>query len=187
MTQDSYYDFERVYQAVVNQLVSRSSTAPLVLVEVGCFKGASVIDLGRKLLGYSSSFELYAVDTWCSLPYEKFDADANFAEFWKYVVAAGLDKNIYPIRRDSVSAAALFESRVLDMVFLDGDHTFDGLKADLQAWHPKLKSDGVFAGHDADWGEVNLALKAYFTSPGRQGFFFRYERCWSATTLPYVR
>jgi SAM-dependent methyltransferase len=36
----------------------------------------------------------------------------------------------------------------LDLVFLDGDHHFTGVKADLANWSKRLKPDGLLCGHD---------------------------------------
>lgn len=36
----------------------------------------------------------------------------------------------------------------LDFVYIDGNHTFDQVVADMCAWYPKLRSGGILAGHD---------------------------------------
>ena len=48
----------------------------------------------------------------------------------------------------SVPISAEFENESLDLVFIDGDHSYEGCKADIEAWLPKLRSGGVLAGHD---------------------------------------
>lgn len=42
----------------------------------------------------------------------------------------------------------------LDFVYLDGDHTTQGVMCDMLAWWPKLRPGGVLAGHDitGGWG-----------------------------------
>lgn len=36
----------------------------------------------------------------------------------------------------------------LDFVYLDGDHSYEAVKADIRAWWPLIKSGGILAGHD---------------------------------------
>merc|ERR1711862_250066 len=36
----------------------------------------------------------------------------------------------------------------LDVVFLDGDHSRDGLQLDFELWVPRVRPGGIVAGHD---------------------------------------
>ena len=40
-----------------------------------------------------------------------------------------------------------------DLVFLDGDHSLEGVAADIEAWWPKVKPGGWLGGHD--WSNPN--------------------------------
>jgi Methyltransferase domain len=51
---------------------------------------------------------------------------------------------------DSKEAAAYVPDGSLDFVFIDADHSYEGCKADIQAWLPKLKPSGFISGHDYD-------------------------------------
>ena len=48
---------------------------------------------------------------------------------------------------ESTAAAAGMANSSLDFVYLDARHDFMGVVADIQAWWPKVKVGGVFAGH----------------------------------------
>lgn len=50
--------------------------------------------------------------------------------------------------KDSVEAAKEFADGYFDYVYIDGDHTYEGVKRDLEAWFSKVKKNGIFAGHD---------------------------------------
>ena len=55
----------------------------------------------------------------------------------------------------------------LDLVFVDGDHSYAGCSGDILAWSPLLKSGGIIAFHDYDasrggeliWSEVDRAVQ----------------------------
>lgn len=71
----------------------------------------------------------------------------------------------------SVDAAATVADDSLDFVYLDARHDFLGVLSDITAWWPKLRSGGIFAGHDHCDGEmpegdffVRSALLAFFGS-----------------------
>ena len=64
----------------------------------------------------------------------------------------------------SESAAARTPDSSLDFVFIDADHSYEGVSTDLKAWAPKVRAGGVLCGHDYDngttWG-VSRAVKEY--------------------------
>jgi len=57
-------------------------------------------------------------------------------------------KNTTILKMDSVLAAGTFENNTFDLVYIDADHTYESVKKDLYAWYPKVKSGGIFSGHD---------------------------------------
>lgn len=48
----------------------------------------------------------------------------------------------------SIEAAVDVPNGSLDLVFIDAEHTYDAVKADIAAWLPKVRSGGILAGHD---------------------------------------
>jgi len=58
----------------------------------------------------------------------------------------------YPIievwRLPSVEAAQMFSPQSLDLVFIDGDHSYRAVQDDIGAWLPIVKAGSVLAGHD---------------------------------------
>jgi predicted O-methyltransferase YrrM len=48
------------------------------------------------------------------------------------------------------------------MLFIDGDHSYEGTLADLQDFAPKLKPGAVVAMHDFDYDSVQAAMRDYF-------------------------
>jgi hypothetical protein len=52
------------------------------------------------------------------------------------------------LRKESVAASALFENNYFDFIYIDANHSYDSVKSDICAWYPKLKYNGILAGHD---------------------------------------
>ena len=52
-----------------------------------------------------------------------------------------------------------------DMVFIDGDHTFEAAMRDIKAWAPKVKVGGLLCGHDREQEGVPEALLQFLGAP----------------------
>ncbi len=61
-------------------------------------------------------------------------------------------------RLDSTSAAARFADATLDWVYIDADHSYQAVLADLKMWAPKIKPGGMLAGDDYAWHDEKGTL-----------------------------
>ena len=52
------------------------------------------------------------------------------------------------IRSKSQYVAPSFEDHSIDAIYIDGDHTYKGVKTDINAWIDKVKIGGLIAGDD---------------------------------------
>ncbi len=55
------------------------------------------------------------------------------------------------IRSTSMDALKYFEDGSLDFVYIDGDHSFKHIAADIEEWTKKVKKGGIVSGHDYFW------------------------------------
>ena len=59
------------------------------------------------------------------------------------------DKPFVKIHRGySLDVVGEFPDEFFDFIYIDADHTYEGVKRDLEDWYPKMKKGGVFCGHD---------------------------------------
>lgn len=69
-------------------------------------------------------------------------------------------------RQRSLEAAAEIESESLDFVFVDGDHRYEAVLADILAYKPKIRKGGLLIGDDFNWRgnleNVGRAVSAVF-------------------------
>jgi hypothetical protein len=52
------------------------------------------------------------------------------------------------VRDYSLPAAARYADGFFDWVYLDADHRYEAVAADIKAWWPKVRRGGVLSGHD---------------------------------------
>ena len=117
-------------------------------VEVGVAKG----EYAREFLPLWHG-DYVMVDRWCHVDgYDDImngpDSEHEVRYGQAMAVAAPYGDRVKVLRMDSVAAAETFADKSLAFVYLDGDHSFEGVRRDLLAWIPKVQSGGIIAGHD---------------------------------------
>lgn len=135
--------------------------APRVLVEVGVYAGA----LSMMFATIPSVEKQYIVDSW------KGDY-SNFGQPHMDKIAAGViawaksQPKVTVHRMDSSEAAVLFEDESIDFFHTDGDHSLEGIRADLKAWLPKVKTGCILSGDNYEIPTVAQGVREMF--PGHQ-------------------
>ncbi|HTW40698.1 MAG TPA: class I SAM-dependent methyltransferase [Solirubrobacteraceae bacterium] len=147
-----------------------------VCAEIGTWRG----DFARWILTSRHPKLLYLVDPWeyrSEGAYERArfggrtnDGQAEMDAMHRAVVERfrkNIDRGQVEVRRArSLDAASTFAEDSLDWVYVDGDHTYDGVMADLEAYFRVVKPGGYLAGDDfghAGWWEdgVTRAVNAF--------------------------
>jgi hypothetical protein len=49
---------------------------------------------------------------------------------------------------DSFEVSKGIEDNTVDIIYIDGDHSYNGIKRDFEAWMPKVRVGGIVSGHD---------------------------------------
>lgn len=131
------------------QLAKNLKISPVLAVEVGSYLGASSLFIASGLERRADGSRLYCVDTWENDAMTEGSKD-TFGVFMSNVGSS--TTTIEPLRGRSTDIAADFSEKI-DFLFLDGDHDYSGVKADIDAWLPKLKPGATIALHDYGWAE----------------------------------
>jgi predicted O-methyltransferase YrrM len=71
-----------------------------------------------------------------------------------------------------------FEDKSLDYIFIDGDHSYEGALRDCELFFPKIKSNGIFAGHDWSFDGVRKAVNEFKDKNGSPNIRMVKEDVW---------
>lgn len=154
-----FFWFEEGYRRMLNVL---SPDRPSIFVEIGSFCGKSAAFLGVELVNRRIPCTLTCVDSWL-FPNPENGAEIR-AAFDQHLapVAALLGERFQPLAMPSLEAATLFAPQSVDVVWVDGDHHYESVKADILAWFPKLKPGGWMGGDDWAMAPVAQAVCEQF-------------------------
>jgi len=143
-----------------------------VYLEIGSWQGLSSILVAYGLLAQMNlRAQVWSVDTWQGSPEHQgmgiLAEDGLYRTYLRNVEQSGVGALIAHRRGPSPVVAADWAGPALDLIFVDGDHSFAGCLADIRAWWPHRKPGGRMLGHDA-WpgGGVEAALRAWCEETG---------------------
>lgn len=126
------------------------SKKDLVGAEVGVYRGQHA----REMLSYLSIKKLYLVDPWQRYSeYNEKKLGNQLEEAYfdsKKLLKEFDDGRVVWLKGFSVDIAKKIEDNTLDFVYIDGNHSYEFTKKDIEAWTPKLKQGGFIGGHDFD-------------------------------------
>lgn len=66
------------------------------------------------------------------------------------------------IRDFTYNAADQIDDDSLDFVFIDADHSENGVRVDIEKWAPKVRAGGMIIGHDINWPTVKRVVEEKF-------------------------
>ena len=112
------------------------------IIEIGSFCGRSC-----RVLADNTTGTVTAVDTWGIQHPAYGDTSGLFEKFKENMI--GLI-NLRIVKMLSLDAAEWLAGEQFDMVFIDADHQYSAIKADIQTWLPFVESGGLICGHDYD-------------------------------------
>lgn len=127
------------------------------ILEVGSWMGRSTTALADNTPGI-----VFAVDTWQGS--EEHAKELVGPPGWLFQKFQENMRGLPVIAMQGTSAAAAQHfskggAKFFDMIFIDGAHDFDNVKADIEAWGALLQPGGILCGHDlTTWPSVAEAV-----------------------------
>lgn len=176
---EGHCDYYDLYQAMAEQLSDGDRIA-----ELGVLWGRSAAYMCECLKSMNKKVTVYCVDLWDSVGVPQFNEENNEAltriigpdymdrmlkdpnvMYKKFLSNMQLSDNLHyitPIKLPTSEAHNFIQDAELSFCFIDADHTYEGVLADIQNWRKKVKPGGILAGHDFIWDGVNKAVRECF-------------------------
>ena len=138
---------------------------PIKGLEIGCAEGTT----SKFLLKELPDLFLWSID-----PYENYtdwngnnldQMNTKFVDTMNRMKPYG--ERFRLLKKYSDDCVGDFENEFLDFVFIDGLHTYEQVKKDCENFYSKVKSGGLFSGHDYNnVKEVQTAVKEFAIKQG---------------------
>jgi FtsZ-binding cell division protein ZapB len=151
-------------------------TKPRVLVELGTHTGASYFAFCQSISENKTGTKAYAVDTWVGDEHAGFYDESVFRSVEE---ANQRYKSFSTLLRTTFDEASKsFDDKSIDLLHIDGLHTYEAVKHDFDTWFPKLAENAVVLFHDTnvhkdDFGVYKFWAEVAANYPSME--FFHYH------------
>ena len=130
---------------------------PGCFVELGTYSGTSYAAFCQAVQTLGLETKCYAIDTWEGDEQTGFYGEEIFADL------APHNQQFYSgfsslIRSTFDKALKYFEEGSIDLLHIDGYHTYEAVKHDFNQWYPKLSSRAVVLFHDINVREREFGV-----------------------------
>lgn len=135
--------------------IASQISSNLWIVEIGSHQGRSTCCLGLgSLSGYKA--KVHAVDLWeLYIDYERgtergkkiFTSPQVFNTFLKNLKKYGVEHIVDYTKEESTAVAKQWQEPI-GFLFIDGKHSYEGVKDDFEYWSPFVVDDGYIVFHD---------------------------------------
>lgn len=152
---------------IVELLQEQFPTEEIVGAEVGVWKGKTAF----AILDAMPNVRLHLIDPWSAVPQDNpswhkcvltNEWDRTYHEVLAKIAGRKYSFRCIVHREESARASVKFASGALAFVFIDGDHSHEGVLADSHHWWPAVRSGGLVLWHD--YGTKDPALAGVTTA-----------------------
>lgn len=153
------------YQSLYDFFVRQSSNDSII-VEIGSFLGKSTKYLLDKVIESKKNIHVVAIDTFKGTLNEDFHM--NFVSQYGGDLYQEFSQNVdvtkmTVLKENSNDACHYFANGTIDFLMIDGDHSYEGVTADIKNYFYKMKPGGFMSGDDYNvFSSTTLAVNDFF-------------------------
>ncbi len=120
---------------------------PKIFVELGVFHGVSFISFCQAIKEQGVQCKAYGIDTWLGDEHAGLIEDGVFEKL-QHLVKKDYGNYAELIKTTFDESADRFENGSIDLLHIDGFHSYEIVKHDFDTWLPKMSENGVVIFHD---------------------------------------
>lgn len=135
---------------------------PKKIVELGTHLGCSLFSLAQAAQDGRLKIQLDAIDTWLGDKHSSQYGENIFLRVTEIKKACYPKVNINLIRKTFDQAVKDYPDNSIDLLHIDGLHTYKAVKHDFETWFPKVQQNGIILLHDTDVREWGFGIYKLF-------------------------
>lgn len=140
---------------------------PQSIVELGTHRGSSFLAMCQAVQEQGQTARVFAVDTWEGDEHAGYYGDDIYNELRQYQQRnyAGISEML---RMRFNEALPYFADGSIDLLHIDGLHTYEAVREDFETWLPKLSPRAVVIFHDTCVRERGFGVWQYWSEISQQ-------------------
>jgi hypothetical protein len=133
---------------------------PDCFVELGTHNGGSYFAICDSVKDNRLNTQCFAVDTWEGDPHTK----SYTEDVFEFVSTKNMEFSNFStlLRMRFEKAVNRFEDASIDLLHIDGFHTYEAVRNDYETWLPKMKQDGIILFHDTEVVALDFGVKQFW-------------------------
>lgn len=144
-----------------------AAARPRLLVELGTYGGTSFSAFCQGAFAAKVNAKCYAIDNWIGDEHANYYGEQVYSELLSFV-NVNFGELATLIRSSFDEALNHFEDGTIDLLHIDGLHTYEAVKHDFETWKRKLSSRSIVIFHDTNVRERDFGVWKFWEEISQQ-------------------